>query len=165
MQNLVWSVTVAACLMPAVASAQMTATLMAPWDGKRIPAGQQCPLDGGKGATPPIKVAGLPKGTAMVVVAFSDRDYPPLSRAGGHGTIGFAVKGTTATLPAVPGMTGKLSGGARVMAAAKSTGAYASPGYLPPCSGGQNHRYLADISAVAADGKPLETIKIAIGNY
>lgn len=165
MQTLVRSLMVAVCLMPAVASAKMTADLIAPWDGKRIPAGQHCPLDGGKGATPPIKVSGLPKGTAMVVVAFSDRDYPPLSRTGGHGTIGFPVKGATATLPAVPGMTAKLPGGARVVAKAKSTGDYASPGYLPPCSGGQNHRYLAEISAVGADGKPLETVKIAIGSY
>ena len=30
-------------------AADMKAELLAPWDGKRIPAGQQCPLFGGKG--------------------------------------------------------------------------------------------------------------------
>lgn len=153
------------CLVPSLASAAMTVTLEAPWDGKKIPAGQHCPLFGGKGGTPPMAISGLPKGTAWVVVAFNDRDYAPLSRNGGHGTIGFPVKGTSAKLPAVPGMTDKLPGGARVLAKAKSTGEYASAGYLPPCSGGRGNRYHAEVSATGADGKVIETVRVEIGRY
>lgn len=151
--------------VPGIADAAMTVTLDAPWDGRKVPAGQQCSLFGGNGATPPMTVAGLPQGTVWVVVAFNDRDYRPLSRNGGHGTIGFPVKGASAKLPAVPGMTDRLPGGARVVAAAKSTGRSASPGYLPPCSGGRGNRYSADVSAVGADGKVIETVRIAIGRY
>ncbi len=156
---------VLAGLVPGMAAAKMTVTLGAPWDGKRVPRGQQCQLHGGKGATPPMVVAGLPRGTASVVVAFNDLSFGPLSRNGGHGTIGFPVRGTTANLPAVPGMTARLPGTAVVVAKALSSGQYASPGYLPPCSGGQNNRYVADVSAVGADGKVLETLRVEIGRY
>ena len=143
----------------------MTVALQAPWDGKKVPSGQQCNLFGGKGATPPMVVSGLPKGTVWVAVAYNDRDFGPLSRNGGHGTIGFPVKGATAKLPAVPGMTDKLPGGAKVLAKAKSTGEYSSTGYLPPCSGGRGHRYMADVLALGADGKTLEKVTIEIGRY
>lgn len=158
-------VTAFALLLPVPALADMKIALGAPWTGKAIPAGQQCKLDGGNGGTPPLSVTGLPAGTVQVVVAFNDRNYPPLSKNGGHGTIGFPVKGDSASLPAVPGMTAKLPGGARVVAKAKSTGNYASPGYLPPCSGGKGHRYTADVMAVGADGKVIEKKTIDIGRY
>ncbi|MEQ8899831.1 MAG: hypothetical protein RID11_07455 [Roseovarius sp.] len=62
-------------------------------------------------------------------------------RNGAHGTIGFPVNGSKALLPSVPGMTARLPGGARVIHPARSSGDYASPGYLPPYSGGRGNRY------------------------
>ncbi|WP_066818484.1 hypothetical protein [Frigidibacter mobilis] len=148
------------------ALAAMTVTLGAPWDGVKVPPGQHCKLDrGGKGATPPMTVKGLPSGTAQIVVAYNDRDYPPLSKKGGHGTIGFAVSGQTAQLPPVPGHTKKMPAGAVVVARAKSEGNYASAGYLPPCSGGKGHRYFAVVSAVDAAGKTLEEVTVELGKY
>lgn len=152
-------------LAPAAARAAMTVALGAPWDGKIVPAGQQCRIDRGNGATPPMTVKGLPAGTVALVVAFNDRDYPPLSKNGGHGTIGFAVKGSSASLPPVPGNSAEMPKGASVVARAKSTGDYASPGYLPPCSGGSGHRYFAVVSAVDAAGKPLEQVTVELGRY
>lgn len=146
-------------------AAGMTVKLLAPWDGKKVPAGQQCVLDGGKGSTPPMQVSDLPEGTVSVVVAFNDKSYPPLSSNGGHGTIGFAVKGTSAKLTAVPGMTKSLGHGAVVVKKARSTGNYASPGYLPPCSGGRGNRYSADVTARDAAGKVLAKVSIDIGRY
>ena len=143
----------------------LTVTLSPPWDGKTVPAGQQCRIDHGTGATPPMAVKGLPPGTAQIVVAYNDRDYPPLSRNGGHGTLGFAVSGSAATLPAVPGHTKKLPAGITVVARAKSTGDYASPGYLPPCSGGKGHRYFAVVTAVDAAGKALDQTTVELGKY
>ncbi|MDP3339524.1 hypothetical protein [Frigidibacter sp.] len=148
------------------ALAAMTVALGAPWDGVTVPQGQQCKFNrSGKGATPPMTVTGLPAGTAQVVVAFNDRDYPPLSKQGGHGTIGFTVSGPTASLPPVPGHTKKMPAGAAVVARAKSSGKYASPGYLPPCSGGTGHRYFAVVSAVDAAGKTLEQVTVELGKY
>ena len=149
--------------MPALA--QMTATIKAPWDGQRVPTGQQCRLFGGRGATPPMEVAGIPAGTAWIVVAFNDRDFAPLSTCGGHGTIGFPARGTKMTLPAVPGMTAQLPGGAVVVAAARSTGDYASPRYLPPCSGGRGNRYFAEVSAMDRANKVLATARVELGRY
>jgi len=148
-----------------VYSADISVKLLAPWTGKKVPAGQQCTLDGGQGATPPMQIGGLPKGTVSVIVAFNDKSYAPLSRGGGHGIIGFAVKGSRVRLPSVPGMTRKLAQGVVVVRAARTTGAYASPGYLPPCSGGRGHRYVADIKAISVAGKVLGETSVDIGRY
>ncbi len=147
------------------ALADMKVSLGAPWDGKNIPAGQHCKLHGGNGSTPPMAVSGLPEGTTMVVVEYNDRSFKPLSRNGGHGTLAYPVKGDTANLPAVPGMTAKLPSGVRVVRKAQSTGDYASPGYLPPCSGGRGNTYEAVVKAVGSDGKVLKKAKVKLGRY
>lgn len=147
------------------AYADMSVKLGGGWDGKKIPAGQHCPLQGGKGKTPPMSVSGIPNGTTWIFVEYNDRDYKPLSTNGGHGIIGFPVKGASANLPAVPGMTGRLPGNARVIQAARGTGDYASDGYKPPCSGGRNHRYFAIVKAVSAQGKVLDKTRVEIGRY
>lgn len=153
-------------LSAGIASAEMTAQLTGGWTGKKIPAGQHCTLQGGNGSTPPIRVSGVPTGAAWIIAQFNDKSYQPLSRNGGHGTIAFPVRGAVTDLPAVPGMTKTLPGGAQVVAAAKSTGKFASPGYLPPCSNGRNNRYSVDLKAVDKAGKVLAEIKdFTIGRY
>ena len=148
-----------------LAEAQMKVQLGAPWDGRKVPAGQQCPLFGGKGSTPPMKVTGVPDGTAWIYVEYNDRDYSALSSKGGHGIIGYPVSGSSADLYAVPGLKARLPGKARVIAKARSTGEYASPGYLPPCSGGRGNRYFADVKAISAAGKVLGKVRVEIGRY
>jgi len=148
------------------ALAEMSAQLVGGWDGKMVPAGQHCKLHGGNGATPPMRVSGIPAGARFIVAYFNDKSYKPLSRNGGHGTIAFPVRGAVTDLPAVPGMTASLPGGAQVIAAAKSTGKYASPGYLPPCSGGRGNLYTVDLKAIDGQGKVLSEIKnFQIGRY
>ena len=148
------------------ALADMNVQLTGGWDGKKVPAGQHCELHGGNGATPPMRVSGIPAGASFIVAYFNDKSYKPLSRNGGHGTIAFPVRGAVSDLPAVPGMTASLPGGARVVAAAKSTGKYASLGYLPPCSGGRGNLYVVDLKAIDAQGKVLDEIRnVAIGRY
>jgi len=148
------------------AMADMTAQLSGGWDGRKVPAGQQCKLHGGKGSTPPMRVSGIPQGAVWIVAYFNDKSYGPLSRDGGHGTIAYPVRGATTDLPAVPGMSAKLPGGARVVKAARSSGDYASPGYLPPCSGGRGNRYTVDLKAIDKAGKVLDEItNFDIGKY
>lgn len=101
----------------------------------------------------------------MLAVEYNDKSYAPLSSKGGHGIIGYAVKGNTADLPAVPGMTDKLPAGIRVISKARSTGEYASAGYLPPCSGGRGNDYRADVKAIGADGKVIEKVTVRLGRY
>ena len=153
-------------LSAGIASAEMSAQLTGGWTGGKIPAGQHCQLQGGKGGTPPMRVSGVPAGATWIIAQFNDKSYKPLSRNGGHGTIAFPVRGAVTDLPAVPGMTKSLPGGAQVVAAAKSSGDYASPGYLPPCLGGRNNRYSVDLKAVDKAGKVLAEIKdFTIGRY
>ena len=71
----------ALCAFAAPAFA-MDATLDAPWDGKKVPKGQQCRLHGGTPSTPPISLSGIPAGTVFIIGEFNDRDYPPLSTKG-----------------------------------------------------------------------------------
>lgn len=154
-----------ACVAGA-ASADMSVQLRGGWNGQSIPDGQQCRLFGGNGSTPPMRVTGIPAGTVWIVAYYNDRSYAPLSSNGGHGTIAYPVSGSSADLPALPGMTANLSHGAQVVAAARSTGQYASPGYLPPCSGGRNNRYTVDLRAVSSGGQVLDQIRnFDIGRY
>ena len=153
-------------LAAGAASAQsFKAELAAPWDGENVPSGQQCRLFEGAGATPPMALTGLPDGTVQIRVEFNDKSYPPLAANGGHGVIGFSVSGPNAALPAVPGMTADLPEGIEVLSAARSSGQYASPGYLPPCSGGRGNRYMADVIALDASGTELARVSVELGRY
>ncbi len=142
------------------------------WTGGALPAGQQCSLFGGKGATPPLRLGSIPAGANAIIVEFNDLDFAPLSSGGGHGKIGFWHNGgTSVELPAVPGDTATLPDGSFVEARARSTGMYASPGYLPPCSGGRGHTYVADVKAVykarkeGEENRLLAQRRIVIGKY
>jgi len=153
-------------LSTGMAFADMSVQLMGGWDGKRVPAGQHCTLQGGNGSTPPMRVSGVPEGAIWIVAYYNDKSYQPLSRKGGHGTIAYPVRGAETDLPAVPGMRSKLPGGARVIKPSRATGQFASPGYLAPCSNGRNNRYTVDLKAVDSQGKVLDqVINVDIGRY
>ena len=140
--------------------------LLEPWNGRRVPEGQQCRMFGGDGATPPMQVWNIPEGTVWIVAEFNDRSFKPLSKDGGHGRIAWPAKWPVTYLYPVPGMTGLPKWGAFVVEPSKTIGAYASPGYLPPCSGGQKHKYAVDILAVDANGNVLDKKRnISIGKY
>jgi hypothetical protein len=152
-------------LTAGAAHADMSIKLGGGWDGKRVPTGQHCTLFGGKGSTPPMQVNSLPSGTSWVYVEYNDRDYRPLSKNGGHGVIGYPVKGSSADIYSIPGLAGKLPGGAKVISAARGTGKYASNGYMPPCSGGKGNRYFAIVKAISSAGKVIEKQRVEIGRY
>ncbi len=158
--------TTAFVMIASSAFAEMQVKLVAPWDGVKVPDGEQCTLFGGQGSTPGFDITGLPAGTTQVNVEFNDKSYSPLANDGGHGIIGFSVSGESATLPPMPGLTTDLPDGVMVVKAARSTGQYASPGYLPPCSGGRGNRYTATIKALSANGDVLDlVIDLGIGVY
>lgn len=137
------------------------------WTGETVPEGQQCPLQGGSGATPALRITGVPVDTAIIEVAFNDETYTPMDD-GGHGILRFAVTPTNneVDLPSVPGNTAEgLPDGVTIKAAARGDGDYASPGYLPPCSGGQGNTYTATIIALAADDRVLGQGTLTLGKY
>jgi hypothetical protein len=140
------------------------------WDGKKIPKGQHCKKFGGKGSTPALKVSNIPQGANAIIVEFNDASYSNLSRNGGHGKVGWKISaGAEATLKAVPGGTKNLPDGTWLVKKNRATGAWNSPGYLPPCSGGKGNKYVATVKAVRfANGKVEEELakgKITLGRY
>ncbi len=52
-----------------------------------------------------------------------------------------------------------------IPAGAAAIGAWESPGYLPPCSGGIGNRYFAVIKAVDANKTVLAETEITLGRY
>lgn len=106
------------------------------WDGKKVPKGQHCKKFGGNGATPPLKISNIPAEANAIVVEFNDKSYGKLSSGGGHGKVGFHIQAGagTAVLPAVAGGTSDMPDGVWLVKKNRATGAWSSPGYLPPCS-------------------------------
>ena len=136
------------------------------WTGKKLPKGQLCKKFGGNGSTPELTVSGIPEGTTAILVEFNDASYQPLSTRGGHGIVGFEYAGDgEAVLPPVPGGTEETVAGTWIEKKNRATGAWKSPGYLPPCSGGRGNRYFAVVKAVDAGKKVLAKAKIKLGRY
>ncbi|MDE0459449.1 MAG: hypothetical protein OXI15_19325 [Chromatiales bacterium] len=96
----------------------------------------------------------------------NDASFQPLSSRGGHGIVGFEHSGGgEAVLPPVPGSTEETPPGTWIEKKNRATGAWKSPVYLPPCSGGRGNRYVAVVKAVDADRKVLAKAKIKLGRY
>ena len=151
-----WIFATAICVLSGAAQAEMQVEFGGDWDGETIPDGQQCEMRGGNGATPPMQVSGVPDGASMLLLYFNDIDYRPMATGGAHGVIGFDATGPVTDLPSVPGMTADLPDGVQVITPARSTGRFASDGYLPPCS--SSNRYAFDLVALDADGQELERL-------
>ena len=136
------------------------------WTGKKIPTGQHCMKFGGNSATPELNVSGIPQGATAILVEFNDASFASLSSRGGHGIVGFEYAGGgEAVLPPVPGGADETPAGTWIEKKNRATGAWKSPGYLPPCSGGRGNRYFAVVKAVDADKKVLAKAKIKLGRY
>ena len=141
------------------------------WDGVTIPKGQHCKKFGGDGSTPPLRVSNIPAEANAIVVEFNDLKFIPLSKKGGHGKIGFEIEMGVgvAQLKAVPGGTKKMPEGVWLVKKNRATGGWFSQGYLPPCSGGNRHTYVADVLAVIKTSKKkydvLSTTRITLGRY
>ena len=75
--------------------------LDAKWDGKKIPANQQCIKQGGVNpSTPKVKVTGIPSGAKSILMIISDWGH---GSAGAHGILRFKVAdgATEMVLPAI----------------------------------------------------------------
>jgi hypothetical protein len=115
-------------------------------------------------------VEGIPAGADALVLEFSDKDYAPLSR-GGHGKIGFVIApgAARAEVPAMPGETFTLPEG--FFHIDGHHGWSDAGAHLPPCSGGQSHKYFVTVKAVQRDPanakayKELASTQLVLGFY
>ena len=129
------------------------------WDGKEVPAGQQCNRQGGQNpATPRIQVSNIPDEADALILEFSDRTYAPMDR-GGHGKVGVEIsKGTGAVVvPAVPGHTFELPQGVFLVQEHRAASFDTAGAYMPPCSGGAGNSYYVTVKAVRVLSKEEKT--------
>lgn len=132
----------------------------AAWDGKTVPAGQQCQKFGGKSPeTPRFKISQIPSGTTEIVFEYSDRDYGPMDK-GGHGIVDYKLDGKTTDLvvPSLPGHTFELSSPFNSVKAHQAPGWDKAGAYLPPCSGGKGNNYYVTVKAVSTKGSERKVL-------
>ncbi|MBD5770506.1 hypothetical protein [Marinomonas colpomeniae] len=136
------------------------------WDGKTVPAAEQCQKFGGLSpATPELSLMGLPKGTNTIVMEYSDRDSKGMNN-GGHGQISYKLTSTepSAEIPAMLGHTFDLPAPFTMIAAHRGPGWDKAGAYMPPCSGGKDHAYYVTIKAVEG-ANVLATTVLELGKY
>ena len=142
------------------------------WDGKTIPAGQQCEACGGQGATPGLTIDNIPSNANALILSFSNISHISLDR-GGMGQIGYRFKQGTpsVTLPPVPGSTFDLPQPFFVISAHQKPFQNKPGAYLPPCSGGLGDLYSLIVKAIWLPDSPdmppeiLGQGKISLGRY
>ncbi len=140
------------------------------WDGKMIPKGQQCQkFKGEQPATPALKISGIPAGTNMLEMAYSDRDYEPMNN-GGHGRVGMALNHAhdSIDVPAIAGHSFDLPTGFLSIEAHRNPKWDKAGTYMPPCSGGKGHAYYVTVKALQFDGNSAKTLAetlVEIGKY
>ncbi|MBU2590745.1 MAG: hypothetical protein ABIJ24_02695 [Nitrospinota bacterium] len=142
----------------------------AKWDGKKIPAGEQCSKFGGKASTPRLLITNIPAEANAIIMEYSDKDHKPMDN-GGHGKIGYKIKPgiSEVTIPSVPGHTFKLPKGFFLVTAHSNPKWDKAGAYMPPCSGGKGNRYYVTVKAVqVAEGKEAKVLAegmIQLGKY
>ncbi len=141
------------------------------WDGKVIPEGQQCREFGGNGASPRIKIKGIPPQANNLVLEFSDATYKPCDN-GGHGVINYQLsKGSKQIIvPSIPGQTFNLPKGFSLIKEHCGANLMMERGaYIGPCPGIGNLYYVT-VKALYrkdeySDSKLLGVGRLNIGTY
>jgi len=139
------------------------------WDGKIVPAGQQCNRFGGNASTPIFNVTDIPEGADLAIISISDIDSDQMSN-GGHGVLSYDISGMSSdvAIPAIKGHTFSLPEGVSSIAAHKASGWDTAGAYLPPCSGGGGHNYEVKIGLYEiAEGRLqfIEEAVVSLGRY
>lgn len=136
------------------------------WDGINVPAGQQCQKFGGKNpSTPELLVSGIPAGTNVLVLEYSDRNFEKMDN-GGHGVMAFMLDASAnqVTIPSVAGHTFDLPTAFAMVEAQRAPEWDTAGVYMPPCSGGRKHAYYVTIKATQND-KVLATTVVEMGKF
>jgi len=143
------------------------------WDGKSVPAGQQCQRFGGNNpSTPRLMIKGIPPRTNAIIMEYSDRSYTPMDD-GGHGKIGYRIPENTKEIiiPSVPGHSFDLPEGFFIVSPHQAPGWDKAGAYMPPCSGGRGNSYYVTVKAVYQSSsenkefKLLGQVVLELGTY
>lgn len=140
------------------------------WDGISVPEGEQCQKFGGNAPkTPALSISGIPTGSNLIILEFSDRNYQRMDN-GGHGKIGYALsrQQNNVLIPSVSGHSFTLPEGFFIVAAHRSPKWDKAGAYMPPCSGGKGNAYYVTVKAVKQGGESSEVMAqhiIEMGRY
>lgn len=137
------------------------------WDGKAVPDMAQCNKFDGTLGSPELTVSNIPEGSNALIVAFSDKDYPPADN-GGHGIIATPIPlgSQTYEIKSVPAHSFELPTPFVMMAEHKASFWDTSGAYLPPCSGGMGNRYYLTVLAVnSADSINADSKYDVLGQF
>ena len=103
------------------------------WDGENIPESQRCETPGAM--SPGLIVSGIPPQADFLIMEYNDRDYEPLSKNGGHGTLGYRFErgSSEVTVPPVPEVQiDDLPDGVEIV---RHNQGQTQRGYRAPCGG------------------------------
>ncbi len=140
------------------------------WNGQTVPKGEQCQKFGGiRPKTPELSVIGIPEGTNMLIMEFSDRSFKRMDD-GGHGKIGYTLnrQQKKVNIPPVAGHSFTLPPGYFMVAAHRSPKWDRAGAYMPPCSGGKGNAYYVTVKAVKQGGQSstiLAQQEVEMGRY
>ncbi|MDA7745937.1 hypothetical protein N8878_01210 [Psychromonas sp.] len=143
-----------------MASATEVTLVDGAWDGMTIPSGQQCQKFGGQDPmTPKLSVTGIPAGTDLIVLEYSDRDSEKMNN-GGHGMMSYAIDSTLTevVIPSVAGHSFELPAQFAMIEAHRSPGWDKAGAYMPPCSGGKGHAYYVTVKTMKGDMETSSTV-------
>ena len=132
----------------------------AAWDGVKIPTGQQCQKFGGNHpATPKLNVSGIPEGSDLIVLEYSDRDSKKMNN-GGHGRMSFAIDATVTNveIPTVAGHSFQLPESFTMIEKHRGAGWDKEGAYMPPCSGGKGHAYYVTVKTMKGKMVTAQTV-------
>lgn len=150
-----------------VSAAGFHASLADPaWDGKVVPALEQCQKFGGQAPkSPRLKLDHVPAGTDRILLAFSDRDSEKMNH-GGHGQVSYSIENSahSVTIESIPGHSFDLPAGFELVEAQRSPNWDKAGAYMPPCSGGKKHYYYVTITALQGE-QPLAKTVVEMGVY
>ena len=143
------------------------------WNGKQVPTGQRCQRFGGSNpSTPRLMIKGIPPGTNVIIMEYSDMFWPPMNN-GGHGKIGYKISENTKEIiiPSVPGHSFDLPEGFFIVSPHQAPEWDKAGAYMPPCSGGAGNSYYVIVNAVyqstpeSKEFKLLGHAALELGSY
>lgn len=143
------------------------------WNGKQVPTGQRCQRFGGSNpSTPRLMIKGIPPGTNVIIMEYSDMFWPPMNN-GGHGKIGYKISENTKEIiiPSVPGHSFDLPEGFFIVSPHQEPEWDKAGAYMPPCSGGAGNSYYVIVNAVyqstpeSKEFKLLGHAALELGSY
>jgi len=136
------------------------------WDGEVIPKGQQCQKFGGDNpATPAWHITGIPAGSNLIILEYSDRDVNRMNN-GGHGRMSFTIDATLqqVNIPSVAGHSFTLPPQFSMIEAHRGAGWDIEGAYMPPCSGGKGHAYYVTIKTLKGEQVTATTV-VEMGKF